>query len=477
MGSQHGNGKDDQQNASFPFQAGTCSNGNRDRYSDTSTLYGMIFRNVRLILLSVFLLGTFTRPAFAQRGPFAGMHTWQPAELQSDLNTLVSLLRKHHPALHRYCTPAQFDRCVDSLRATLDRPLTELEFLGRIAALYPLLGDGHTLLLPSGRGDSGISPMYLPLDVAWIDTALYLRCDPSRTDGLQAGARILAINGMAAAVVMDTMLRRQVRDGHDLSYPRWILDRWFRPYFRFSFGQPEHFELELEQADGSRTVMLTAQPSDSIGGRCPTDQQSGISLSFHVDSSVALLSIPTFDRVTLPKMKSSLKDAFVLIAERGIEHLILDLRGNQGGDPAVAKVLLAHLLNRPFTLVAAGPASGPAHPVKRPCQGRLYTLMDGGSFSVTTMVLAQLELHQRGPLIGEESGGDRTVMSGSGKTWTLPHTGMNCTISTRQWLLVDRKDDGHGVMPTHPVARTIDDVIQGRDAEFLDAIRMTTEHR
>jgi hypothetical protein len=103
--------------------------------------------------------------------------------------------------------------------------------------------------------------------------------------------------------------------------------------------------------------------------------------------------------------------------------------------------------------------------------------MDGGCFSATGMVLAQLELHKRGALIGEEAGGERTVLSGSARTTVLRHSRISCTVSRRRWQLVEREHDGHGVVPTHPVHVSTADLIQGTDAVLLAAMELIRSAR
>ena len=137
----------------------------------------------------------------------------------------------------------------------------------------------------------------------------------------------------------------------------------------------------------------------------------------------------------------------------------------------MAKLLLAHLLNAPFHLVWKGPASGRCRPVAHPYAGKLVVLMDGGSFSATGMVLSCLERHGRATFIGEEAGGNRTVLSGSPKHFRLPNTGLDCYISTRLWQLVDRPNEGHGVLPTIAVAPTIEDIVHRRDPVMEAALR------
>ena len=82
------------------------------------------------------------------QGPYPGFRYQIPA-LQKDLRYLHDRLLHLHPAPYMYCTAEQLQHAFDSLEATIQRPLSELEFLSTIAALYPVLGDGHTMFLPS----------------------------------------------------------------------------------------------------------------------------------------------------------------------------------------------------------------------------------------------------------------------------------------------------------------------------------------
>ncbi|WKZ66500.1 MAG: S41 family peptidase [Flavobacteriales bacterium] len=387
-----------------------------------------------------------------QPGPFSRMPTWSPEEAREDLDAVVKALKAHHPALYRYCTPEQFERCADSLRRSLDRPCTEFELLNRLAAFYPLLGDGHTLFLPTEEWAQEAPARYFPLPIAVTDSALYLRCSAGLEDSTLAGARVQAINGVPATAILDTLITRQVRDGLHTSYAIWVLDQWFRSYYRFSYGEPEQFTVQVEKAGERQEFILRARSSDELPEPCAPPSDGRLKLTL-LANKAAVLRIPSFAKDDL--RPAEIDAAFDTLRTHGVQHLVLDLRGDQGGEPRSAKRLLAHLLDRPFRLVRKGPHHGMVRPLKNHYTGALCTLMDGGSFSVTAMVLAQLEAHQRGPLIGSESGGCRTVISGCGRTVVLPNTRITCTISRKDWWLVDAPVDGRGVQPIHPVATEV----------------------
>ncbi len=432
------------------------------------------------LLITAVLLGRVPQ-ALGQATPHVAEPVLAPAELRADLRQLRSLVEKKHPAPYRYTTRERMNAWFDSLYTTLSEPMSARAFLAHITTLYPLLGDGHTMFLP---GDDGVQHRYLPVEVLLHDDSLFVRCDGPAGSGVRAGDRILSINGREAHDVVHMLQQRQIRDGRNTTYPAWILDHWFRSYYRFAFGEPAFHDIRLRSADGEeRAVRMDALPMDSIDGRwrsCVPAAPEAIELTFP-DSGIALLRIPSFEEATLTNAKGKaseqLRGAFERIRARRTEHLVLDLRGNQGGDPALAKLLLAHLLTDPFTLVTEGPASGTTRPVATPDTGKLYTLMDGGCFSATGMMLAQLELHGRGPLIGEEAGGDRTVLSGSARTSVLKHSRIACTVSRKTWQLVHRPDDGHGVKPTHPVNTSATERLSGRDAAMSTALRAIRDGR
>lgn len=430
-------------------------------------MFGALNRFGAVALLSLAFAGVQ-----GQAGPFGRLPSWSPEQAREDLDVLVKKLKSHHPALYRYCTPEQFDRCADSLRRSITAPCTEFEILNRLAAFYPLLGDGHTLFLPSEEWAQQAPARYFPLPITVTDSALFIRCGAGLVDSSLAGAHVLSINGVPSASILDTLVMRQVRDGMHTDYAIWVLDQWFKSYYRFSFGEPEQYHLLVEKAGQRQELTFRARSADELPGPCVAPSDSRLKLTL-LGNDVAVMRIPSFAKGDLRPYE--IDAAFDTLRMHGVERLVLDLRGDQGGEPRSAKRLLAHLLDRRFSLVRKGPHHGWVSPVANRYTGALCTLLDGGSFSVTAMVLAQLETHQRGPLIGSESGGCRTVISGSGRTVVLPNTRIACTISRKDWWLVDAAVDGRGVQPTHPITPDVT-MPWRRDAAFVKALELLGVH-
>lgn len=408
---------------------------------------------------------------------------YSPAALQEDLGFLRAKLQKSHPALCMYASRDRIDRCFDSLRSYLSSRRTDLQLVSAASALYPLLGDGHTMFLPGkSMAMRGMHACYLPIDIVHLRGHLFIRTNGTRDERIQSGAEVLAINGVPAAGIVDTLTWRQVRDGNNRTFPEWILNNWFKEYYRLSFGEPSMFTLDLVSSNDTVRLTTPALPRDSIKAnilhnrskRAIDAEQQVLSISSKGEH--AALTIRSFDEFQDPghperSGKALMQQVFTEIRRNNVQRLVLDLRGNQGGDPALARLLLSYLVNEPFHLVLKGPASGRCRPQQDVFTGKLVVLMDGGSFSATGMVLSCLERHHRAIFIGEEAGGNRTVLSGSPRHFRLPNTGVDCSISTRLWQLSDRPNDGHGVMPDIPVSPTIEDIIHGRDPVMDAALK------
>lgn len=95
-------------------------------------------------------------------------------------------------------------------------------------------------------------------------------------------------------------------------------------------------------------------------------------------------------------------------------------------------------------------------------------LVDGGSFSNSGVVSSAFQHYQRGKIIGEETGGNKSVIGGWEEIITLPHSKIVVHIPTRQFVIREKtKNDGHGVIPDFIVRPTIQELAEGRD-EVMD---------
>jgi hypothetical protein len=404
--------------------------------------------------------------------------TYSVAELQSDFRLLRKQLEKHHPNLYLYTPKQQFDFTFDSLYAAISKPMDGLAFYSLITNLYAKIKDGHTYFLLSDKLNNyyNKNKLFFPLRVYCTNDKMFVLVDYSDTKILP-GTEIVSINGVPVSTVISIMTHTQIRDGYSDTYPLWSANNWFRPYYSYQFGHPAQFTFVLKGTLGTRTtVTCKAVPKNT---NKPGGIQKGISLEIK-GKHTAVLQIRSFHNAILnhryhQHFKKEINSNFSEIFKMGIDTLILDLRGNEGGHTQNAQLLLSYLLDKPYKLVYKGPSDGVIKPKSKIFNGKLFCLINGGSFSAASMVVSVLQENKRAVFVGEETAGNRTVISGSARSFNLPNTKINCTVSRKSWQIRNAENDGRGVIPDYKVVSTIDDIIAGKDAQLELILKLIKE--
>jgi hypothetical protein len=133
-------------------------------------------------------------------------------------------------------------------------------------------------------------------------------------------------------------------------------------------------------------------------------------------------------------------------------RLILDLRRNGGGNNYLNQPLVHALIQR----------------ATRYPTGRLFVLVDRGTFSAAMSLAAALERETRALFVGEPTGGAPNAPGDPGRV-RLPASGLVARISTVQWDGSDPRDTRPAIFPDLPVSLTWADWLARRDLA-LDAI-------
>ena len=453
----------------------------------------MRIANRGLLLLTLFFHAQIGHPQTISYDP---TQRYSKESLKTDLRFVHDNLEKMHPGLYRYLTRPSLDRFFDSVDHVITGPMTAQEFYRLLTLLHSRIRNGHTMFLP---GDSAMayfnhSGRLLPLGVYFENGKLTIVENYSADSTLQAGSEILSINGLSVSSIMAQLLARQVRDGYNRTYPIWILNHYFSAYYSFIFGQPAEFSLELKAGTGEQktstgeryTKHVTSLTKDSIhyyrqtryAAQHPPDKEGqGIVLQEEKEKNVAVLTIKSFDPDLLqslyhqeyPQVFDSL---FTQISHHQINTLILDLRDNQGGEFSPGRALLSFLVLHPSRFLLDGKEAGIIQPRVNHFKGRLFVLMNGGSFSSTAIVCACLKRDRRALFIGEETGGNPHVISGDPAELVLPQTKIKAEISTITYRITTGPNDGHGLMPDYPVHPTIAGIVAGKDPAKALAVKL-----
>ena len=176
-------------------------------------------------------------------------------------------------------------------------------------------------------------------------------------------------------------------------------------------NSPVRLTVERRRSDGTLVQL------DRTVRREQLDETTAVPASFLLDARTGYVRITTFSNT---KVSDDLHDAIVALEKRGMERLVLDLRGNPGGivDEA-AKVAGEFLPAGSIVYTQAGRKADVADTgrVKRSFwrSERRYPIVlmiDAGSASASELVAGALQDHDRALVVGRPSFGKSLLMRG-----------------------------------------------------------------
>jgi hypothetical protein len=291
-----------------------------------------------------------------------------PAALKEDFRIFKKTLTAIHPGIYRYQTKESLEKLFSSAEAKLTGPLSEAEFFRLLSEVANQFYCGHTYLNPYNQNNLVRERLtggktYLPFYFRIVDGKIIVTENAS-SNSLSKGSEITRINGVPARKIIETLFRVTKGDGKNalahriqsleltrFEAERYALFDWYFPMFFPLAG--ETFTIEATDfASGRKVKFQTAAMTkpertaeiEKRYGKAPT-YDDGWKFEIRNDAGTAYLKIENSItwRLKNIKFKEFLADAFAAIREKNIKNLIIDLRGNGGGDTAIGLELSKYL--------------------------------------------------------------------------------------------------------------------------------------
>jgi hypothetical protein len=467
------------------------------------------------------------RPPTAKRAPKkvstpAKSSQLSPKQLQEDFRILRSALEEGHSGIYRYTPKDDLDRIFDLTLRKLDRPMDPVEFFRLGAPVVAAIKCGHTRIAPPPEPEAALFPFAIEV----LAGKAYVFRDYSTADGRLAGSEIRSINGLPIELILSAMTTAMPGDGNiptsrawrvgrgggfqRLLYPLLGIQGPFHPVLRTPEGKQESREVEGLPQSKLRELAVARHPSTHPGRTADFRLEDG--------GKIAVLSVHEFygSAGDPPKpLDQYFPDAFRQIGEKGSKALIIDVRDNNGGADELGKQLFSFLWDQPFRYYSdlvlnartfsfkpymPNPRDIPADEVQRgddgkyhnvrhpnlgiqpPSQpnfgGKVFILINGGSFSTTCEFTSTVHFHKRATFIGEEAGGAYYGnTSGYRARIVLPNTKLEVSIPLQTYYLAvsGYPQADRSVMPDYPVHDTIQDLLAGRDKEMELALKLARQ--
>lgn len=375
----------------------------------------------------------------------------------------------------------ELEEVIESQRELLADGMTSLEFFRVITVVMSAIRCGHSfVIIPSAIiGEVFDAESAYPIDVRLIEGKLYVVGIDGDTQ-LEFGDEIVSIDGISTQDVTADMMRYLSADGEGTAYKTIVFSQYYLYYYQLYLATEEAIDVEyIDDSTG-------ASQSETLTRNCPNVhgwvQEEPFEATYEDD--VAIMTLRTFYPeypYTLTDFYLFFEEFFQTVASQGIHKMILDIRGNGGGDPRVASRLLSYLLPEPAPYFA--PESPNYYtglkdrvPLSEPhYDGRLATLADAFCFSTCGHFASLLQFHQVGVIIGEETGGGYTC-SDTSRNFTLSNTMMQIRTSTTQWTVaVEDMTKGRGALPSIHAYMSLEDYRDEVDRVYLTGIEWLNE--
>gem|GEM_PF-221625 len=403
-------------------------------------------------------------------------------DMQHDFNQLRRILESEHCCLYEYTGKKEFDSLFDERSKLIDRPMRYEEIFKIMAPITAKIGCMHTALwMPGNFFNLGPNNLF-PLQVRLIENYLVVTGRYGDTHEVPVGSIILEINGLPSNKILEELRKITSADAFNPYFIDTQVEKRFPMFYASVFGFPEKYTVTYALPGRKTRVTADLRPADIRLVRkviFANFNHPPLAIDFIEDKKTAVMTVKTFsyyDRVGY--FRNFMDRSFRQIKEKGIENLILDLRGNDGGDPFCAVILYSYLEKEPAPYFAEpyGKYAELAKSVPLPenrFTGQLYTLLDGRCGSTNGHFCALLKYHRIGKFVGTPSGSTYKCNAGKNTEVQLDKTSVILTLGRSTYAAaVEGMDKTKPIMPDYPVKETYQDFLDGKDVYLEAALRL-----
>jgi hypothetical protein len=401
---------------------------------------------------------------------------------REDLAFLAAEMPTLHANLFHTMPRDSFEVRIERLRNAV-RVMAHHEIPVAIAELVADVRDGHTRLTlpvdPAAGLFSGHSstpdPKIEDLKFHHLPIRLYLHSDGlfvrrvGRVHARAVGGRVLRIGGMSAEEAM-RVVRPVVQRDNETQIRNLLPDFLVVPEVLAARGvtmDPAAASFEIEAPGGRRmTLNLPAVPlgaavdwvdaRDAAKAPAPRylrDPERNYWFEYLAGERIVYLQYNEVYDEGDETLEAFADRLFGFIDSSPVEALVVDIRGNPGGNNSRSRPLLLGLIR--------------GAKLREP--GRLFVITGRGTFSAAMMFAVDLEKYTPAIFVGEETGASPNGYGDSRKL-TLPHSGLTVRMSTLEWQYSDPRDGRDAIAPHVPAPLSSSDYAANRDPA-LDAVR------
>lgn len=410
------------------------------------------------------------------------MQVLSPAEMQSDFLQMRKLLEQEHWALYYHTPKIRMDSIFDKQYALITDSLPVNEFFKIMTPVIAAIGCGHTnIWMPGSYWRSG-NDRFFPVQIRIIDNKIVANGTYTQENQIPRGSIIHSINGRTAQDILNEMLLNYPSSGCRTQGKISSVQRRFPMIYVRRTGFPEVYTINYSLPKKKKQTEKTLSPAtekqvrDTVFRNFRTPD---LKMEYTNNKNIAILTINTFgyyDRKDF--FKSFLDSCFTDLEFNKTDCLILDLRGNDGGDPFCSAPLFSYLIDKPLPYFRdAGGHYRKLNEAVKPAgnnyKGKLLVLMDSRCFSTNSHFCSLLKYHNIGTIIGTPSGGNY-ICSNTRHT-NLDNSAIMVYYGTRAYATAVDMDRDKPIMPDITIKETYRSFLKNKDLFMETAMKIASK--
>ncbi|MBL7931030.1 MAG: S41 family peptidase [Bacteroidia bacterium] len=432
---------------------------------------------------------------------------------------MTAVLLRMHPAIGIYQPRMYYENLLSDFIFSLNDSLTEKQFRIRVKLILDELHCGHTEVMYSQAFYKEMNKKklnYSPYIFLPVGKKLYLIANLSNKKQdtvLKKGTEILKINRIPVDSMINYSKHFVSTDGFNQTAKNHYVQIGFNSYYPTLFGRPDTFEVEYVDNKVSKSFRYKAiQPKTipplPLGPKDDSlyKKYKSASMKYRFLDDQKKTMVLRIERFSHRGDGRAYRRLFRKLKHNKSENLVIDLRNNGGGSLANSYRLLSYLIdssanqtlsttirNYPFKeytrgnfafkftrlaykLIGEKRTSNDTDyfvyrikpKKKNHFKGKVYVLINGGSFSASCLVSAYLKHSNRAVFIGEETGGAiEGCNAGITPYYKLPNTRIRVRVPAfRIEHDVCPEITGHGILPDYPTVYGLKDIMAKKDLEL-----------
>lgn len=460
--------------------------------------------------------------------------TFTPEQIKKDIAILKEYLTFIHPSLYTFQSEADFEQALQTLESKL---LAQPNLAGaykHISRFAATIQCSHTFTNPWNQNKRVkraffYTPDKIPFTFTPLGNRLFVDRNASEEPALKAGLEILSINGISTQALLAELSTYIAADGKNdakrierLTVNGVEKFSLFDIFFPLVFGSTDTFQLQLkDHSTGQEQEVNVKAISKTKRDQLLKERYPDFGNSFadlwqldYPDAKTAYLKAGSFAVFNTDfDWKGFIDESMEEIIERDIERVILDIRGNEGGEGKVALYLLSYFTDKKVELPPMEayvnylviPDSLKEHigtwdkfpydmtkyatkengryrlkqkytgkpesikPRKKNFKGKTYLLTDASNSSATHLMATYVKALTDITLVGQTTGGNQLGTNGGYMFFlNLPNLDIEVDIPVikQQAFPVDATTPNGGIEPDIVIEKNIPDFVNGIDTEL-----------